>query len=123
MSKCSFCGGEIVDHRCTDCGMPYYNEKKYTLRSERPGERAHTHDGSGEPVPHRVREMPGRPAYAPRPDKTERPRRGRGDAPLPRDQELKKAKVQRGVRQIITWVILIVVLAQALPVLLVSCSA
>ena len=104
MSKCSFCGGEIVDNRCTDCGMPYYHEKKYTLRSERAGESARTHDDNGEKVPHRVRETPGRPAYARRPDKTERPRRG------------------RGVRQIITWVILIVVLAQVLPTVLVSCS-
>lgn len=123
MSKCSFCGGEIVDHRCTDCGMPYYNEKKYTLRSERPGESAHTHDGNGEPVLHRVREMPKRPAYTCGTAKTERPRRGRDAASLGPNQDLKKAKVQRGVRQIITWVILIVVLAQALPVLLVSCSA
>ncbi len=111
MSKCSFCGGEIVDDRCTDCGMPYYHEKKYTLRSEHPGESARTHDGNGEKVPHRVRETPGRPAYAHRPAPPKRPPR-QGDA----------ARKKR-LGQIVGWVVLAVILVEILPVLLVSCSA
>ena len=36
--KCSFCGGNVVDGRCQDCGMPYATERRYTLRSEGEGE-------------------------------------------------------------------------------------
>ena len=115
MSKCSFCGGEIVDNRCTDCGMPYYNEKKYTLRSERPGERAHTHDGSGEPVPHRVHEMPKRPAYARRP----------GQRPVPPKRPPRQGETagKKRLGQVVGWLVLAVILVEILPVLLVSCSA
>ena len=111
MSKCSFCGGEIVDNRCTDCGMPYYNEKKYTLRSERPGESAHTHDANGEPVWHRVRQTPDRPAYARRPAPPKRP---------PRQGQTGRKK---RLGQVVGWLVLAIMLVEILPVLLVSCSA
>ena len=48
--KCSFCGGDVIDGRCQDCGMPYATEKRYSLRSE--GESVHTHDVNGEKVLH-----------------------------------------------------------------------
>ncbi len=51
MEKCSLCGGKIVNHRCVDCGMPYPEKPRYSLRSEN----AHTHKVNGEEVLHRVR--------------------------------------------------------------------
>ena len=116
MSKCSFCGGEIVDNRCTDCGMPYYNEKKYTLRSERPGEHAHDRDARGETALHRMREMAKRPAYARRPAQTERP------APPKRPPRRGEAAGKKRLGQIVGWLVLVIVLVEILPLLLVSCS-
>lgn len=60
MEKCSLCGGKIVDHRCVDCGMPYPERPRYTLRSEC----AHTHRVNGEEMLHRVRTAAGKdPVY------------------------------------------------------------
>ena len=60
MERCSLCGGKIVDHRCVDCGMPYPEKPRYTLRSES----AHTHQVNGEEVLHRVRTVAGKePVY------------------------------------------------------------
>lgn len=60
MEKCSLCGGRIVNHRCVDCGMPYPEKPRYTLRSES----VHTHQVNGEEVLHRVRTAAGKePVY------------------------------------------------------------
>lgn len=56
MQKCSLCGGRIVNGRCQDCGMPYPEKPRYTLRSET----AHTHTVNGEEVLHRVRKAAGK---------------------------------------------------------------
>ena len=58
MEKCSLCGGRIVNGRCQECGMPYPEKPRYTLRSET----AHTHTVNGEEVLHRVRKAAGKSA-------------------------------------------------------------
>ncbi|PWM59941.1 MAG: hypothetical protein DBX91_05070 [Subdoligranulum variabile] len=108
--KCSFCGGNVVDGRCQDCGMPYATERRYTLRSE----------GEGEHPAGQEAEKPRRraPVYDRPPVKrAQRP-------PRPAAQPQRKANAaKRSSAGIIVWMVLAVLAVQLIPMLFASCSA
>lgn len=111
--KCSFCGGDVVDGRCQDCGMPYAAERRYTLRSE--GEDARP--AAGEEKPRRRA-----PAYD-RPPVKRAPQRPKGSYAARREQQLREEKVKRGTASVIVWMVLAVLALQIIPMLFTSCSA
>lgn len=111
--KCSFCGGDVVDGRCQDCGMPYAAERRYTLRSE--GENAHP--AAGEETPRRRA-----PAYD-RPQAKRASQRPKGSYAARREQQLREEKVKRGTVSVIVWMVLAVLALQIIPMLFTSCSA
>lgn len=119
--KCSFCGGDVVDGRCQDCGMPYAAERRYTLRSE--GEDARPAPQEAENPRRRAAPAPGRtPAYD-RPPVKRAPQRPKGSYAARREQQMREEKVKRGTASVIVWMVLAVLALQIIPMLFTSCSA
>ena len=118
--KCSFCGGDVIDGRCQDCGMPYATEKRYSLRSE--GESVHTHDVNGEKVLHRVRKTPGKTPFYTCPPEKLAPQRPKGSYAARKEQENRRDS-RRKIYRSVGWVILLVLLVELFPIFFASCSA